>query len=264
MTKLVDLISAEVSAAFAAAGFDAAYGKVTVSNRPDLCEFQCNGSLPAAKQYKAAPIKIAQAVAQALAGSEMFSSVDACMPGFINLKLSGAYLRDYLREMQAAPRFGLAPEAVPRKVVMDYGGPNVAKPLHVGHLRSAIIGESLKRIYRYFGNDVTGDIHMGDWGLQMGLIIAELRCRQPELPYFDESFTGDYPAEAPFTISELEEIYPTASAKSKQDAAFAAEAHAATAKLQQGDRGCRALWAHIMRVSVARPQEELWEPQCQL
>ena len=251
MTKLVDLISAEVSAAFAAAGFDADYGNVTVSNRPDLCEFQCNGSLPAAKQYKAAPIKIAQAVAQALAGSEMFSSVDACMPGFINLKLSGAYLRDYLREMQAAPRFGLAPEAVPRKVVMDYGGPNVAKPLHVGHLRSAIIGESLKRIYRYFGNDVTGDIHMGDWGLQMGLIIAELRCRQPELPYFDESFTGDYPAEAPFTISELEEIYPTASAKSKQDAAFAAEAHAATAKLQQGDRGCRALWAHIMRVSVA-------------
>ena len=177
------------------------------------------------------------------------------MPGFINLKLSGAYLRDYLREMQAAPRFGLAPEAVPRKVVMDYGGPNVAKPLHVGHLRSAIIGESLKRIYRYFGNDVTGDIHMGDWGLQMGLIIAELRCRQPELPYFDESFTGDYPAEAPFTISELEEIYPTASAKSKQDAAFAAEAHAATAKLQQGDRGCRALWAHIMRVCCGGPQE---------
>ena len=168
MTKLVDLISAEVSAAFAAAGFDAAYGKVTVSNRPDLCEFQCNGSLPAAKQYKAAPIKIAQAVAQALAGSEMFSS-GGRLHAWVYQSEAVRRLPAGLpaRDARLRPRFGLAPEAVPRKVVMDYGGPDVAKPLHVGHLRSAIIGESLKRIYRYFGNDVTGDIHMGDWGLQM-------------------------------------------------------------------------------------------------
>ena len=251
MTKLVDLISAHVSGAFVMAGYDASYGKVTVSNRPDLCEFQCNGSLPAAKQYKTAPIKIAQAVTALLQDNPFFDSVEACMPGFINIRLSGAFLRDYLRKMQTSERFGLEQEAQPRTVVIDYGGPNVAKPLHVGHLRSAIIGESIKRIYRYFGNKVIGDIHMGDWGLQMGLIIAELQERQPDLPYFDDSFTGEYPAEAPFTISELEEIYPTASAKSKVDETFAARAHEATARLQQGDRGCRALWDHIMRISVA-------------
>ena len=251
MKKLVDLISAHVSGAFVMAGYDAAYGKVTVSNRPDLCEFQCNGSLPAAKQYKTAPIKIAQAVVELLQNNPFFDSVEACMPGFINIKLSGAFLRDYLRKMQSTEHFGVEPEETPKTVVIDYGGPNVAKPLHVGHLRSAIIGESIKRIYRFFGNKVIGDIHMGDWGLQMGLIIAELRERQPDLPYFDDSFTGEYPAEAPFTISELEEIYPTASAKSKTDEVFAAKAHEATALLQQGNRGCRALWDHIMRISVA-------------
>ena len=251
MKKLVDLISAHVSGAFVMAGYDASYGKVTVSNRPDLCEFQCNGSLPAAKQYKTAPIKIAQAVVELLQNNPFFDSVEACMPGFINIKLSGAFLCDYLRKMQSSEHFGVEPEETPKTVVIDYGGPNVAKPLHVGHLRSAIIGESIKRIYRFFGNKVIGDIHMGDWGLQMGLIIAELQCRQPDLPYFDDSFTGAYPEEAPFTISELEEIYPTASAKSKTDEAFAEKAHAATALLQQGNRGCRALWDHIMRISVA-------------
>lgn len=251
MIKLVDLISAQVSGAFVMAGYDASYGKVTVSNRPDLCEFQCNGSLPAAKQYKTAPIQIAKAVAALLQDNPFFESVETCMPGFINIKLSGVYLRDYLRKMQTSEHFGLEPEAEPRTVVIDYGGPNVAKPLHVGHLRSAIIGESIKRIYRYFGNKVIGDIHMGDWGLQMGLIIAQLQERQPELPYFDDDFAGEYPTEAPFTIAELEEIYPTASAKSKTDETFAAKAHAATAKLQQGNRGCRALWDHIMRISVA-------------
>lgn len=186
------------------------------------------------------------------------------MPGFINLKLSGAYLRDYLREMQTAPHFGLEPEVAPRKVVMDYGGPNVAKPLHVGHLRSAIIGESLKRIYRYFGNDVTGDIHMGDWGLQMGLIIAELRCRQPELPYFDESFTGDYPAEAPFTISELEEIYPTSLGQEQAGCGLCRRSPCGDGEAAAGRPGLPgSVGAHNARV-CGGPQEELWEPQCQL
>ena len=250
MMKLVELISAQVADAFAAAGYDPAYGKVTVSNRPDLCEYQCNGSLPAAKQYHMAPMAIAEAVVQKLQGNTAFAAVEACKPGFINLTLSGEYLCQYLCQMQQSEHFGLEPEAQPRKVVIDYGGPNVAKPLHVGHLRSAIIGESIKRIYRYFGNTVVGDIHMGDWGLQMGLIIALLQERQPDLPYFQDDFTGDYPETAPFTISELEEIYPTASARSKTDEEFAKKAHDATRMLQQGHRGCRALWAHIMRVSV--------------
>ncbi len=251
MEKILNLISAQVCAAFEAAGYEASYGRVTVSNRPDLCEYQCNGALAAAKAYHKAPIQIANDVAALLGKSELFADVQAAMPGFLNLKLNPAWLADYLEQVRTAERFGVEPDPEAGTVVIDYGGPNVAKPLHIGHLRSAIIGESIKRIQRFFGSEAIGDIHLGDWGLQMGLIIAELRARQPELCYFDESFSGPYPAEAPFTISDLEEIYPAASAKSKVDEAFAAEAHDATYRLQQGQPGYRALWDHIMAVSVA-------------
>ena len=251
MNMLVDLITRKVEAAFADAGYDAAYGKVTVSNRPDLCEFQCNGALPAAKAYRCAPIAIANAVAEKLQADAAFSQVAAVAPGFINLTVTETYLAEYLTDMANSAQFGLVGEENPRSIVVDYGGPNVAKPLHIGHLRSAIIGESVKRLYRFFGNKVVGDIHMGDWGLQMGLIIAEVRERMPQLPYFDEAFTGEYPKEAPFTISQLEEIYPAASAKSKVDEDFAAKAHEATRLLQEGEKGHRALWDHIMAVSVA-------------
>ena len=251
MEKLIDLLSAEVSGAFEKAGYDPACGKVTVSNRPDLCEFQCNGAMPAAKTARKAPIAIANDVVALLSESSVFSSVEAVHPGFINLRVRGDFLAAHIEQMRRSDRLGVTGEPSGRRVVLDYGGPNVAKPLHIGHLRSAIIGESIKRIYRYFGDTVIGDIHLGDWGLQMGLIIAELRLRQPDLPYFDDSFTGEYPEEAPFSISELEEIYPTASAKSKVDAAFAEKAHEATVCLQQHKRGYYALWQHIMRISVA-------------
>ena len=251
MEKLLDLISATVSGAFAAAGYDGALGRVTVSNRPDLCQFQCNGAMPAAKQYRKAPIAIANEVVAQLQTDEMFSKVEAVNPGFINLNLSETALADYVGRMKQDSRFGVPLAEKEKTIVIDYGGPNVAKPLHVGHLRSAIIGESIKRIYRYFGHKVTGDIHMGDWGLQMGLIIAEVQERHPELPYFDDTFTGEYPKEPPFTISELEEIYPAASAKSKVDEAFAEKAHTATYLLQTGKRGYKAMWDHIMAVSVA-------------
>ncbi len=251
MEKLIDKLSAIVSAAFEKAGYEPSCGKVTVSNRPDLCEFQCNGAMPAAKTARKAPIMIANDVIALLQEGEVFSSVEAVNPGFINLKLREEFLSSHLSAMAGQEKLGLSGAEQPRKVVMDYGGPNVAKPLHIGHLRSAIIGESIKRIYRYFGDEVVGDIHLGDWGLQMGLIIAELRERQPELPYFDEEFQGDYPAQAPFTISQLEEIYPTASAKSKVDEDFAKKAHEATYHLQNHKRGYFALWQHIMAVSVA-------------
>ena len=251
MEKLIDKLTAAVSEAFAQAGYDAACGKVTVSNRPDLCEFQCNGAMPAAKAAHKAPIVIAGEVAARLQDSAVFSSAEAVNPGFLNLRLREDYLATHVEEMRRSERPGVADNAEARTVVLDYGGPNVAKPLHIGHLRSAIIGESIKRIYRYFGNTVIGDIHLGDWGLQMGLIIAELRERQPDLPYFDDNFTGEYPVEAPFTISELEEIYPTASAKSKTDEVFAKKAHEATCFLQNHKRGYYALWQHIMAVSVA-------------
>ena len=251
MEKLIDKLTAAVSEAFAQAGYDPACGKVTVSNRPDLCEFQCNGAMPAAKAAHKAPIVIAGEVAARLQDSAVFSSAEAVNPGFLNLRLREDYLAAHVEEMRRSERPGVADNAEERTVVLDYGGPNVAKPLHIGHLRSAIIGESIKRIYRYFGNTVIGDIHLGDWGLQMGLIIAELRERQPDLPYFDDNFTGEYPKEAPFTISELEEIYPTASAKSKTDEVFAKKAHEATCFLQNHKRGYYALWQHIMAVSVA-------------
>ena len=251
MEKLIDKLTAAVSEAFARAGYDPACGKVTVSNRPDLCEFQCNGAMPAAKAAHKAPIVIAGEVAALLQDSAVFASAEAVNPGFLNLRLREDYLAAHVEEMRRSERPGVADNAEQRTVVLDYGGPNVAKPLHIGHLRSAIIGESIKRIYRYFGNTVIGDIHLGDWGLQMGLIIAELRERQPELPYFNDDFTGEYPKEAPFTISELEEIYPTASAKSKTDEACAKKAHEATYFLQNHERGYYALWQHIMTVSVA-------------
>lgn len=251
MEKLINKLSAAVSDAFAAAGYDPACGRVAVSNRPDLCEFQCNGAMPAAKTAHKAPIIIANDVVARLKDCGLFSSAEAVNPGFINLRLREDALAEHIEQMRRQDRLGVTGEHQPRTVVLDYGGPNVAKPLHIGHLRSAIIGESIKRIYRYFGDTVIGDIHLGDWGLQMGLIIAELRERQPELPYFDDAFTGEYPVEPPFTISELEEIYPTASAKSKTDEAFAKKAHEATYFLQNHKRGYAALWQHIMRVSVA-------------
>ena len=250
MEKILDIITEKMRQAFSDAGYDPAFGRVTVSNRPDLCEYQCNGALSAAKQYKCAPIQIAKAVAEKLDPSD-YSLVEAVMPGFINLKLSDAFLQAYLEAMRTAGDFGVEKIGADKTIVVDYGGPNVAKPLHIGHLRSAIIGESLKRLYAFLGYRAIGDIHLGDWGLQMGLIITELQERQPELCYFDASFTGPYPTEPPFTISELEEIYPAASAKKKVDADYAGRAHTATFELQKGRPGYRAIWKHIMDLSVA-------------
>ena len=249
MKKILDLITGKMEKAFTDAGYEASFGRVTVSNRPDLCEYQCNGALAAAKQYKCAPIAIANSVVEKLDKND-FSMCDAVMPGFINMKLSDAFLQDYLEQMRTEEDFGIEKIGEGKTIVVDYGGANVAKPLHIGHLRPAIIGETLKRLYKFLGYHTIGDIHLGDWGLQMGLIIAELQERQPELPYFDPDFAGEYPATAPFTVDELEDIYPTASLK-KSDPEFSHKAHQATLELQQGRRGYRALWQHIMRVSLA-------------
>ncbi len=250
MKEIITLIEEKLADAFAAAGYDAKYARANLSNRPDLCEYQCNGAMAAAKEYKKAPIAIAGEVAEKLAAEKLFSEVVACPPGFLNLKLSEEFLAEYVSQMAADERMGVDPVAKASKVVIDYGGPNVAKPLHVGHLRSAIIGQSIKLTSRFMGNEVIGDVHLGDWGLQMGLIITELKHRQPELVYFDGSYTGEYPAEAPFTIAELEEIYPFASGRSKEDAAYKEEAMTATYELQHGNVGYQALLGHILNVSV--------------
>lgn len=251
MKTLLELITIEMKDAFLKAGYDEELAKVTLSNRPDLCEYQCNGALAGAKKYKKAPFIIAEDVASCLKESKYFQNVDVVKPGFINLKLSPEMVASYLNEMSAEEKLGVEETKQPKTIIVDYGGPNVAKPLHVGHLRSAIIGESVKRIARYKGNRVIGDIHLGDWGYQMGLIITELHKRKPDLPYFDETFEGEYPEEAPFTIGELEEIYPTASAYAKENEEYREKALHATYLLQNGYRGYRAIWNHIMNVSVA-------------
>ncbi len=251
MKKLLDLISEEMGMAFEKAGYDAALGRVSLSNRPDLCEYQCNGAMAGAKRYKKAPLAIAEETAAALRESRVFSQVEVAAPGFLNLKVKESFLREYLADMRKSEKFGLEMPEKPRKYVLDYGGANIAKPLHVGHMRSAVIGESIKRILRYCGHEVIGDVHMGDWGQPMGLVVTELQERHPDLIYFDETYTGEYPKEAPFTATELEELYPTASKKSKEDQAYKEKAMENTYKIQSGVRGHRALWQHILRVSVA-------------
>ncbi len=251
MNTILEILAQELSNAFEQAGYDKKYAKVTVSNRPDLCQFQCNGALAAAKEYHKAPVMMAGEVVEKLAESATFSEVTAQAPGFINMTVSPAFLGDYMNQIAASGSFGCDTSKKEKTIIIDYGGANVAKPLHVGHLRPAIIGESIKRIARYLGYHVIGDVHLGDWGLQIGLIITELKHRSPELVYFDESYTGEYPKEPPFTIADLEEIYPYASKYSKEHEEYKEEAQEATAQLQAGYRGYLAIWQHIIDVSVA-------------
>ena len=251
MKKVIEILQEELSAAFEKAGYDKKYAKVGVSNRPDLCQYQCNGALAAAKEYHKAPIQMANEVVEFLKDSESFKEIAAQAPGFINMSVSDRFLADYINKMAASETLGLDKAENPETIVIDYGGANVAKPLHVGHLRSAVIGESIKRTARYLGHKVIGDVHLGDWGLQIGLIITELKHRKPELVYFDESFDGEYPTEPPFTMSDLEEIYPYASGYSKEHPEYKEEAQTATAELQSGSKGYLALWQHIINVSVA-------------
>ena len=250
LKKILELLSEEIQDCFEKAGYERELGKISVSNRPDLCEFQCNGAMAGAKKYKKAPIMIANEIVSMLQDSRTYSKVEVVPPGFMNINIRENVIKEYLEVMKNTPKFGVEEAKKPLSIIIDYGGPNVAKPLHVGHLRSAIIGESVKRIARYMGHSVVGDIHLGDWGLQMGLIITELKERNPELVYFDENYSGEYPTQAPFTITELEEIYPTASKKSKEDEEYKEKAMEATFKLQNGIRGYRAIWHHIMQVSV--------------
>lgn len=251
MKRLSELITEELKAAFKEAGYPEEKVTASLSNRPDLCEYQCNGAMALAKELHKAPLEIAENVCEVLKKSEKFALCEAVKPGFINIILSDSFLSNFISGMKKEEKFGFENPGKSEKIIIDYGGPNVAKPLHVGHLRSAIIGESVKRICAFAGHDVTGDIHLGDWGLQIGQIIAKLQETNPDLPYFDDSFEGEYPEEAPFTISQLEEIYPAASKKCKEDPEFAKKAHLATAELQAGRRGYLAIWKHVMNVSKA-------------
>ncbi len=251
MDSILEVLTKKFEAVFEKASYDKSYATVGVSNRPDLCEFQCNGAMSLAKLYKKKPLDIALEVVEKLKEDRAFSKLEAVPPGFINMSLSNEFLSDYLQSMSKEEKFGINITNKKDKIIVDYGGANIAKPLHVGHLRSAIIGESIKRLGAYFGNEMIGDVHLGDWGLQMGLIIEQLKCDKPDLVYFDENYNSQYPKEAPFSLEELEEIYPKASARSKEDKEFRDKAQENTLKLQSGYAPYIAIWEHIMRISKA-------------
>lgn len=237
--------------AFEKLGLDRAFGEVVVSQRPDLGQFQCNGALGAAKQAERPPRQVAQEAIEALAAREVLASVDVAGAGFINIVLRDDYLAARIEGLAADPRKGCAAVEEPRHVLIDFGGPNVAKAMHVGHLRSSIIGDSLQRLFRFTGHRVTSDIHLGDWGTPMGMLVEELRRRQPELPYFDPASSGPYPPEPPVTLDDLEEMYPEAATRSATDPVEAEKARLATLELQQGRAGYRALWQQFVDASVA-------------
>lgn len=250
MKAITQILSEFVSQAFEIAGYDPSLGVVTASDRLDLCQFQCNGAFSAAKQYHKAPFIVAEQVAEVLKSDGIFSKVEVAKPGFLNLTLKDSYLLEHANAIAADPNLGIPMADKPSTIVLDYGGPNVAKPLHIGHLRSAIIGESIKRIARAAGHKVIGDIHLGDWGLQIGLVITELQVRYPEWRCFAADFDPAADEIAPLNTALLSEVYPFASKKSKTDEEYAKKAHQATYELQNGRPGYIALWKEILRVSI--------------
>jgi len=249
MKSLLETLTDIFAAAFEKAGYSAELGRCVVSNRPDLCEFQCNGAMSGAKLYKKAPIVIAKEVTELIDVDGVFESVEAIAPGFINIKLSQSMLDRYLNEAAVSPKFGYEPKSTGKTLVVDYGGANVAKPLHVGHLRPAVIGESVKRILSFDGYKAIGDVHLGDWGLPIGLIITEMQDRNLGSVFMDPDYEGEYPKECPVSISDLEEIYPFASARSKEDEDYRNRAKQAVVDLQKKRRGYIALWELIMDIS---------------
>jgi arginyl-tRNA synthetase len=252
MTKpqdLADQLSDVAGGAFAALGIDTTAGAMRRSDRPDLADFQCNGAMASAKKLGKNPREIASAVVDALKASPLVTASEVAGPGFINVRLTNAALAARAEQIASDPRSGARSVETPRRVVIDFGGWNVAKEMHIGHLRSTVIGDSLQRLFRFMGDAVTSDVHLGDWGLQMGQLINEVKLEQPNLPYFDASFTGPYPEQSPVSMDDLGRLYPVASSKSKTDEARRDEDRKATQELQSGRPGYRALWQHFCNVT---------------
>jgi arginyl-tRNA synthetase len=248
MSLLADL-STRFGDAFASQGLHRAYGAVVPSQRPELAQYQCNGALAAAKAAERNPRDIAEAIVAAVADPTVIAELSVAGPGFINITVTDEFLASHVQAMEADTRLAVPLPDDPDRVLVDYGGPNMSKSMHVGHLRASIIGESLKRLFRFLGHDTAGDIHIGDWGLPVGQLIIELERRQPELPYFDPDSSGPYPDESPVTLDELSEIYPVVVARTTDDPEEAERARQATFELQNGRPGYVALWSHFRRVS---------------
>jgi len=249
MISLAATLTAALGDAFAAEGLGREFGQVQISDRPDLAPFQCNGALAAAKAAKANPRAIAEKIAARLKDNPVFAKIEIAGPGFLNLDIAEAALAAKLGELVRDKRLGAPDDGAGRTVVIDFGGPNIAKPMHVGHLRSSIIGDCLQRLFRANGWTVVSDVHLGDWGLQMGQLISEIELEGTAPIYFDANFTGPYPDASPVTMDELETLYPRASAACKADPARLEAARRATVELQAGRAGYRAMWRHFVKVS---------------
>jgi arginyl-tRNA synthetase len=237
-----------VGAAFDAAGLPASLGEVVVSQRPELAQFQCNGALAGAKQVGRNPRELAEQIAATLTADPDLATVEVAGPGFINLALTDDALASWVGRTAEDPSLGVPPVSDPLTVVVDYAGPNVAKAMHVGHLRATIIGDSIARMFELAGHRVIRDPHFGDWGYQMGLLIAAIEDRSPALPYFDPAVT-EFPDTSPVTLEDLQELYPAAAQRAGEDGGFAERARLATVALQNGRPGYLALWRHMKSVS---------------
>ncbi|MDX1971256.1 MAG: arginine--tRNA ligase, partial [Candidatus Sumerlaeia bacterium] len=254
--SLRDQLTAEFSVLFERMGVSASLGEVIVSKKPEIAQFQCNGAMGAAKAMGKNPRDVAQQILDTVSGKERFRDLSIAGPGFINITLSDAALAQSAATLLAEPDLGIQKPKQKLKVVVDYGGPNVAKPMHVGHLRSSIIGDAIVRLMRFAGHEVLGDIHLGDWGTQMGMLIVAIAEERPELPYFDPTSTGPFPTESPVTIDDLQILYPKISNRCKEDKALLEKAQQATVELQQGRPGYKALWQHFVDVSIAELKED--------
>ena len=254
MPSILSRLDAAARAAFESLGFPGNIAAVRESDRGDA-PYQCNGAMAAAgiakkRGEKVNPRDIAAQAVEIMKADPAMGQLDIAGPGFINITPADELLTTRAEQLLENPADGLSVET-PKTIIVDYGGANVAKPMHVGHLRSAVIGEAIKRILRAQGHEVIGDVHMGDWGLQMRHLISELAEEQPSLPYFDKAHEGDYPSEPPVTMNDLARLYPQASNKAEADEARMDVSRISTAELQAGRRGYRALLDHFIDVSVA-------------
>jgi len=251
--SLIEYLNDLVKCVFNNNGYEVSDKIIKLSDRPDLSQFQCNEAFEIARIAKQNPRVIAEKIVQDLAKNPIFKEVSVAGPGFINISLTDEFLAEHIENLSSDSDMGIKSNKK-KKIIVDYGGANVAKPLHVGHLRAAIIGEGLKRLAKELGHEVIGDVHLGDWGRPLGIVISEIKRRNPELVYFDENYTGEYPTESPVTMDDLNEIYPTASAAVKIDEERMIEAREATSILQNedriGHRGYIALWRHIVDESI--------------
>lgn len=258
--SIQSILTARFADAFAAQGADRAFGEVVASQRPELADFQCNGAMGAANQVGRQPRDLAADVLASVAIADLAADVSIAGPGFINIVLRPDAIGSTISEMAGDPRLGVPAVSPALTVVVDYGGPNMSKALHVGHLRAAVIGDSIKRLFRFLGHRTIGDIHMGDWGMPIGQLIVELEDRMPGLPYFDEAYEpssdGPYPEDSPVTLEDLSDMYPTITRRCAEDPVIAERARRATFDLQNGRAGYLALWKHFHDVSVAEQTKD--------